>query len=171
MDFRPDFSWSFRINRFSSNLFEKSKFEREIIRNQYHECCENFSRNEIDNLLLICNHGIIVLGKDKKLRGFCLSETINNIEQIEFKTHLIYGDNDSIKMIMDNLQCIVKHNVINVWSILINIDNEKINIMNELGFEINIKNKEQIRMVKKFEIEKSKHDKSNEKIKEFFGIK
>jgi hypothetical protein len=172
MEFKTDFPWSFHINKYSDNLFKKSEIERRIIENQYHECC-TFSKETVNNLLLTCDHGIIVIDSDGKLRGFCLSETIGKGDNRSFITQLICGEIDTFKMLMDNLRCDVYHKFVNIWDMLIESDNEKVDIIlgMELGFEFISEKNGKILMTKKYELIKSVHKNGNEKIKEFFGIK
>ena len=51
MEFRVNFPLSFHIISYSEYLFKKSEYERNIIKNQYHNCC-NISKETI-NIIVI----------------------------------------------------------------------------------------------------------------------
>jgi len=143
-----DFPWPFHINRFYMNLLQKSEFERTIIETQYQECCQKFSKETIDNLLLTCNHGVIVIDKDNKLKGFCLSIFIE--DESKFITKIICGDHDIILKIMECLKTVTKYKLVDIWDILIEPTVEKIQTFKGYGFEITDENSGTMIMTQKF---------------------
>lgn len=133
MDLKANFPKSFVIMLQNDYTQKRSEKERNIIREQFHKCCNLISQDEIINLLLTCSYGVIVIDENNNLRGFSLSylDTINDI----FTTKIICGDLESVHMIMRCLNCHCRNSEPNEWKINLTYSNDEVvNLLITFGF-------------------------------------
>ena len=132
MKFKTDFPWTFWWWNFSEQDRRKCEFELDKIRTRYTDCSDDLNEINIEEYLGTCSHGIIVVGINSNLRGFALCDRPNG--QSSFRTKIIRGDDESIKMMMKLFKIDTRPNCMSEWLLI--TESDKIDFFKEYGFDI-----------------------------------